>query len=134
MPNLFYAAGIVDGQCGVGRLYRCHTVESYNRAYNAPTTEQELAFNFRSIPEDRALKGPEHAGGTGLFGTGFIPDERSKLLYEALCKHHKLVFQTPVRLNNNSKNMFFYAMFDDKVNKDITYIEPNWPFKEEQMQ
>ncbi len=129
MTALFFKGQITEGQCGIGRLFRCHTVDSYNRTYLCDVSEQYLRENYYTL--DEPLNKSRHAGGTGFFGTGFINEERCRLFYERLCELHPLVFQTPVRVNHNSKRDFFYAMFDTTKQADVQYIQPKWPFKEE---
>jgi hypothetical protein len=52
--------------------------------------------------------------GTGFFVAGFIDNSRCKEAYEYLCKETNLVYQSPVRLNKNSNNKFFFCIFDVK--------------------
>lgn len=51
-------------------------------------------------------------GGTGFFVAGFIPTSECKLAYEKLTKRYKLIYQSPVRINTNSGNQFFFCIFD----------------------
>lgn len=52
--------------------------------------------------------------GTGFFVAGFIDNEICKKAYDYFCKTTKLVYQSPVRLNKNSGNQFFFCIFDAK--------------------
>lgn len=52
-------------------------------------------------------------GGTGFLTAGFI--SRNKLctkVFRALKKKYKLVYRSPIRLNKNSGNKFYFAVFD----------------------
>ena len=125
-------SSIVNGQCGIGTWIdinnkenvKTYTENSYGEVCNPP-----LHFSPSGNKVVPMIPG-NHKGGCGFSGTGFIPTKVSKDSYEYMCKTFRLVFQTPVRKNKNSGNMFFYAMFDDGPNEDIPSIEPNWPFKE----
>lgn len=52
--------------------------------------------------------------GTGFFVASFINNKTCKKAYEYFCKNTKLVYQSPVRLNKNSGNRFFFCIFDAK--------------------
>lgn len=124
--TLVASSSIVGGQCGIGtyrslyKLSQCHKSASY---YNQPNGD--IGYPIEEL---------KHKGGAGFVGTGFIAQENSRLSYEWLCKNKRLIFQTPVRNNKNSNNLFFYAMFDDhNTPGEVGYLPtltPNWPFKE----
>jgi len=126
--TIFYQGQITDGQCGVGRIFRTHTVETYNKHYQTAYSEGSLKDCLYTL--DEPVTTSRHQGGTGFFGTGFIDEPHCKETYERLAAMHPLVFQTPVRKNTNSGKDFFYAMFDTTQQKDVEYIQPHWPFKE----
>ena len=126
--KLFYRGQLVDGQCGIGRLFSVHTAASYNKMYlPCPPKTDVVMAETHYLLKDPITRG-RHGGGTGFFGTGFIDDARCKAAYELLASKYPLVFQTPVRKNSNSGNTFFYAMFDDTKQTDVNYIPPKWPF------
>lgn len=108
---------VVPGNCGLGYL------SGHDYSVHRPG-------DYFQIPKvDVAVKA---AGGTGFFTTGFINEERCQRMYEHLCKHYKLVFQTPVRTNRNSSRKFFAAVFDKSKAKNVKQapvIEKNWPFQ-----
>lgn len=113
---------LVDGQCGIGSVKLFRDVESDK----VPLYVEHHSYS--PVDDSRYTKF-YHRGGTGLFGTGFVDTNTCKKVYEALNKRFKMVLITPVRKNLNSGNMFFYAMWDDKENIDVTYITPPpWPF------
>lgn len=123
-------SALVGGQCGIGTWSSIQNREDSpvdKNAYGESITPYWSGDGGYRIHE---VKPGNHRGGCGFSGTGFIPTPLSKQTYEHMCKNFRLVFQTPVRKNKNSGNMFFYAMFDDGPNEDIPSIEPNWPFKE----
>jgi hypothetical protein len=54
------------------------------------------------------------SGGTGFFIAGFIETSECEEAYKQLCKKHTLIYQSPVRINRNSHNQFFFCIFDRK--------------------
>lgn len=52
--------------------------------------------------------------GTGFFIASFIECDSSKQAYEVLTAKYPVVYQSPVRNNNNSQNDFFFCVFDAK--------------------
>lgn len=84
----------VEGACGVTLLHDF---------YNHP---REDGFNFI----DSILP-----GGAGLISAGFIhDDELSDKMFELLSSKYDTLFVSPVRLNRNSKNQFYFAVFSVK--------------------
>jgi hypothetical protein len=114
---------LVDGQCGIGGLKKfTETTPPYS-------VEHYESYGYSHLDSGKPLK---HCGGIGMFGSGFVNSPSCKKVYEVLNQRFKLVFITPVRQNKNSGNQFFYAMWDDKENDDVTYITPPpWPFEDE---
>lgn len=52
-------------------------------------------------------------GGTGIVCAGFRhKNEVDDMVFEEMCKHGKLLFKTRVRMNRNSGNKFYFAVFD----------------------
>lgn len=117
---------IVEGQCGIGKMSHFKSDGEAKLKYDKYRTYEEI-YNLTEIKA--GLKASNHCGGTGMFGSGFVNNQVCREMYATLCKHYHLIFQTPVRTNVNSWNHFFYAMFDDKKNDDVAYIQPKWPFK-----
>lgn len=108
MP-VHYSEETIDWSCGlsvIGAFYK--TVDEY----------YTLA---------RGRAGEE--GGTGFFIAAFINTENCRAAYEELIKNYRLVFQSPVRMNVNSNNDFFFCVFDRR--KDATDVEglkpPSFP-------
>ncbi len=50
--------------------------------------------------------------GCGWYVAGFVDTDTCKQAYEELCEKYTLVYQSPVRLNINSGNDFFFCIFD----------------------
>lgn len=78
----------IEGACGVG------VVHDFNRH----TWGDRL--------------GSENYAGAGWVCAGFIDDELCKDAYDELNRKYTLVYQTPTRINENSGNDFFFAIWD----------------------
>lgn len=50
--------------------------------------------------------------GTGLFTVSFNHREASRVAYEQLCRQHKLLYQSPVKTNSNTRNQVFLCVFE----------------------
>lgn len=77
--------GSVLGTCGLGVLY----------GFKSTTT----AIPFFS-------------SGTGFCVAGFTAHNRCEKTYNEIKKKYKIVYQSPVRINRNSGNKFFFIIFD----------------------
>lgn len=53
-------------------------------------------------------------GGIGYGVAGFIDDEICKEAYKELCERFHLEYQSPVKRNPNSGNLFFFCVFRNK--------------------
>ena len=53
-------------------------------------------------------------GGCGWCIAGFINTPVCRDAYEILAEKYKIVFQSPIRMNWNSGNNFFFVMYDTK--------------------
>jgi hypothetical protein len=111
----------LHGTCGTGLI---SNFESYRNSYS---------YN-RNI-KDTALP-----GGAGWVVAGFINNEVCKEAYEIMKGRCKIVLQTPVRRNFNSRNRFFFIVYDKRgVRKsknnpsggitEETNAAYKWPFK-----
>lgn len=80
----------VDGACGVGVI-------------------SEFGTTKHSGPEATS----RNPGGASWLCAGFIyKNDLSDKMFKELNDKYKLVFQTPVRINVNSGNPFYFAVFD----------------------
>ncbi len=101
MTRKVYAYGrTVPGNCGVGYL---------------------SDFEFSSDDVDGYWGGNHNesldilvTGGAGFMLAGFIKSKVCKAAYERLCALHTLVYQSPVRINLNSRRKFFFCIFDTR--------------------
>lgn len=137
-----YKPNLINGQCGIGTMYGFLSEESSDFSFTDPypydnTKDSRIedggyhrktgytVYNIKNISK-------VHSGGCQLFGTGFINNKTMKEAYQQLCANSRLVFQTPVRMNKNSNNLFFYAMFDELDNKEedgyLPTLQPKWPW------
>lgn len=53
-------------------------------------------------------------GGIGYSIAGFVDDLTCKKAYKTIKKHFDIVYQSPVKLNTNSGNQFFFIVFKRK--------------------
>lgn len=70
-----------------------------------------------------------HCGGAAFVSTGFINNNQCLEAYGILCKRFDVIYQSPIRHNKNSGNMFFFTVFSEKGLPDVSPIDPAWPFK-----
>ena len=72
-----------------------------------------------------------HLGGADWTSAGFIDNDECKAAYAILKKQYKIVLQSPVRINRNSGNSFFFAVYDGKpkVARRSNNLKYKWPFK-----
>lgn len=85
----------LSGTCGVGLLSGFVDDNYYPRDYLTPS---KVAVS----------------GGCGWQIAGFINDSVRKQVYEEFKKRFKIVMQSPVRVNKNSGNKFFFIVYDSK--------------------
>lgn len=91
------------GACGVANLYSFETV------------------NLNTVPEpsckyylEEFTKEKLHtlSGGCGFLSVGFIDTPLCAKMYKDLKEKFPILYQSPIRFNNNSGNNFFFAVFD----------------------
>jgi hypothetical protein len=127
---------MIVGMCGIGVVkgfmddqqandnlpgwYMNETIQDFTKRGKM---EELLDKTFPKVTAPNA-----HKGGAGFVSSGFINDAKCREAYAELSKTYRLVFQTPVRMNTNSKNLFFFAMWDTTGNNDVTPINGKWPF------
>jgi len=87
----------VEGACGVG-VISCFEETNGKMTYWVETPKSATACN---------------KGGAGWICAGFVEnDELSERVFQQMFNKYKLVFKTPTRLNKNSGNPFYFAVFD----------------------
>lgn len=72
-------------------------------------------FNPRNIygetlPQVANLSG----GGTGYHVAAFVNEPECKAAYHAIANAHRVVYQSDVRVNNNSGRDFFFIIYDTR--------------------
>ena len=121
---------LITGSCGIGNIYD-YTFKKYGAVDRK---------SLDTINQDSSYYDPfDRHGGAGWQLASFAKDyydkdntQVSKEAYEILCKTRRLIFQSPVRKNKNSGNMFFFCVFDrrktKKAKEEMPTIEAKWPF------
>lgn len=116
-PLVSFYSETLEGGCGVGNML------DFAITY-APKPPHIYATRYLGNSSN-----PMISGGTGFFIACFIGTEECKAAYEALVEEYKLVFKSPVRVNTNTENEFFFCIFDQETdNGDIAGLTPDpWP-------
>lgn len=83
----------VYGNCGVGCISGFNNPNNY--MHNL--TERNLVAN-----------------GIGYSITGFVQSDRCERVYKHIADNYNIVFQSPVKHNNNSGRKFFFIIFTKK--------------------
>lgn len=79
----------IDGACGVGVAYSFADDKYYNHPIDS-----------------------RNPGGAGFLCAGFLNNDICQRAYQQLCAKYTLVYQSPVRINKNSDNDFYFCVFD----------------------
>lgn len=107
----FYACEeTITGNCGVSYLY---SLAKYRSMWGDGHEELEYL---------------SHKGGAGWLLSGFVDTDICRGVYEELSKKHNIVFQSELRLNENSDNPFFFCIFDVRSSPVNKF---SWPDDEE---
>lgn len=113
MSPVYVNQRTLENGCGLGYIY---SFSDYKDQWSRNVKPEEVT-----------------SGGTGLFIGCFVNTKNCKQVYEETCAAHRLVFQAPVRRNNNSGRGFFTAMFDRSQSKkqqaSMPTVAPKWPWK-----
>lgn len=88
----------LPANCGVGVLYSFGTMSSPDW----PTTEAKEIIQ-------------EEGGGIGYNIAGFINNKSCHDAYQWIKENYEIVFQSPVKINDNSGNRFFFIVFKEKA-------------------
>jgi hypothetical protein len=83
----------IEGTCGLNVVYH------YGSKYSW--------YNLEDLNVD----------GTGFVVFGFINNSICKEMYREMKQHFTVVYQSPVRVNSNSGNKFFFVIADKKKAK-----------------
>lgn len=103
--NIYTYCDTIPGNCGVGYLYDIVKQNPTERYYwNSSTTINQL----------------RNQGGPRWLLSGFTNSPELEEAYELLCNKYKLVYQSPVRRNENSGNNFFFCIFDTSRRRRAT--------------
>lgn len=108
MTYLAGAISNVPGACGVGNAHG-FTIE----AGDAPT-QRELSTGWEYRWRMPALADNRNTGGTDFIFAGFVNTRACRQAYTLFSSKHKLVYQSPVRTNRNSRRKFFFAIWDTR--------------------
>lgn len=93
------------GTCGVACVFE------YRQDYwwdGEPTTQTKKQ---RAKVLDNTLKVAFEEAGIGHVVAGFIDNEVCKIVYNYIASKCKVVYQSPVKVNKNSGNEFFFIVF-----------------------
>ena len=88
----------LPGACGVG-----HAHGFMGRRYETHQREVD------------SLQG---TGGCNWLTAGFVNEVDCRNTYNELCRNYKLEYQSPIRVNGNSGNRFFFAVWDTSQRPD----------------
>ena len=100
----------VPSNCGLGVL--CDLYEYYEDKAGGWESE----FDVKDFKDQ----------GTGIYVAGFIKDDILLNSYNYLKKKCQILYQSPVRVNNNTKNNFFFVVLDTRAEK-INNRKYKWP-------
>ncbi len=64
--------------------------------------------DYRAFEPARLIEG----GAAGFAVAAFIENNVCRRMYKALKKRFKIVYQSPVRVNRNTNNKFFFVIYD----------------------
>lgn len=112
----------IFGSCGVGTFFNFekedkeHTWVDYY-SYPKNQTRKEIRKDITEI---------KNTGGSGWLLTGFISNDECREAYLKLHNEYKIVLQSPVRMNTNSDNEFFFVIWD--TTKDIKFDNKEYSF------
>lgn len=97
--NYYVGDTTVAGGCGLTVLYGFGEREGQIQSRNITNWHRHASF------------------GTGFGVACFINTTGCRLMYEDIAARYPIVYQSPVRLNENSGNPFFFVIFDTRSPK-----------------
>ncbi len=69
---------------------------------------------------------PSEDSGAGWGIAAFVDTQPCREAYEAICSKYPIIFQSPVRENQNTNNNFFFVVFD--LYSELPSIDSSWGF------
>lgn len=84
----------------------------------------EILYDFKTpqYSTSNELKSHITQGGAGFICAGFIENhEYSDEMFQQMSDKYDVLFVSPVRLNRNSENQFYFAVFSVKDVEDDLY-------------
>ena len=90
----------INGNCGVGYIYNLQ---------RKPAKVDRWWYD-----PDETLDEMYNQGGCDWLLSGFVNEPICMEAYKELVAKHRLVFQSPIRVNKNSGREFFFCIFDVK--------------------
>lgn len=115
MPKkvLYAEKETLPGACGVGIIYEFSIDD-----------EEDPDWSWNDSID------PSIVGGAGWTGAGFIDKQYCKEVWAWMTKRYKVAYKTPIRVNKNTGNKFFFALFDGKSPRPENARSLKWPFKD----
>ena len=102
--TIYFNENVMEGACGISVLY--------DFSEHAPFYGTK--FNSKNLPIMQ--------GGAGLITAGFVVgDPKSDEMFATLSKRYNVVFVSTPRLNRNSNNMFYMAVFESDETEKYGY-------------
>jgi hypothetical protein len=77
----------------------------------------EGTFDCEDDDEDQLYYPTVERSGSGIFTATFVDNRDSRKAYEYLVSKYKLLYQSPVKNNDNSGNDLFLCVFDYDTDK-----------------
>ena len=90
----------LSSACGVG------LVGDFSFNNGSDSDFYEYVYDFIKLSDEEA------SSGCGWYIAGFVDNIKSRLAYEEINRLYKVIYQSPVRINRNSDNEFFFVVFD----------------------
>lgn len=79
----------LSGSCGIGHIFEYDSISSWNN------------YPLNKLPR---------VGGTGMTIASFINNVNCKKAYDILTTSYPVLYQSPVRRNNNTGRLFFFII------------------------
>lgn len=108
--EILYFEGIQKqiGACGVGDMYNFRLYTQHGLGGEAQAKVYKDKINNLKV---------HNKGGCGFLSVAFIDTEPCKVMYQTLKRLYPCLYQSPIRMNINSGNNFFFCIFDTGENE-----------------